>query len=223
MDIELNPQELRVIGSLIEKSITTPDQYPLSLNALTNACNQKSSREPVMALAEAAVLDTLQGLVRKRLVVDKSGFGSRTTKYQHRFCNTEFGSLRFNERELGILCVLMLRGPQTPGELRTRTNRLCSFDDIHAVQAAIDALMQRDDGPFLRQLAREPGTRELRYMHLFGGSPAAGSDAPQPIEPDREPAGVDDQRIDRLEQLVDALQAEIRRLDARIERLESEG
>ena len=134
MDICLTPYEVRVIGCLLEKQRTTPEHYPLSLNALTNACNQKSSRDPVLALDEATVRDTIDALMKKRYVIEKSGFGSRVTKYQHRFCNTEFGILAFSEQELGIVCVLLLRGPQTPGELRTRTERLSKFQDINAVE-----------------------------------------------------------------------------------------
>ena len=126
MNIQLTPHEARVIGCLIEKEVTTPDQYPLSLNALTNACNQKSNRDPVMTLDERLVQDTVDGLVKKRLVSEKTGFGSRVVKYQHRFCNTDFGELRFSEQELGIVCVLLLRGAQTPGELRTRSNGFAS-------------------------------------------------------------------------------------------------
>ena len=156
VDICLTPFEARVIGCLIEKHRTTPEHYPLSLNALTNACNQKSNRDPVLELDEATVQDTIDALIRKHYVSEKSGFGSRVTKYQHRFCNTEFGALKFSEQELGIVCVLLLRGPQTPGELRTRTERLCRFLDIHEVESTLDRLMQRDDGPFVMKLPREP-------------------------------------------------------------------
>ena len=121
MDIQLTPYEARVIGCLLEKQRTTPEQYPLSLNALTSACNQKSSRDPVMELDEASVQDVIDSLMKRHYVTDKSGFGSRVTKYQHRFCNTEFGTLNFSDLETGIICVLLLRGPQTPGELRNRT------------------------------------------------------------------------------------------------------
>src|ERR1700746_3476695 len=124
MNIELAPIEARVIGCLIEKQITTPDQYPLSLNALVNACNQKSNRDPVMSADEAEIQNTLDHLIRKHLVIDKSGFGSRVPKFQHRFCNTEFGTLKFTPQELAIVCELLVRGPQTPGELRTRAARI---------------------------------------------------------------------------------------------------
>ena len=130
MNIEFSPNEARVIGCLIEKEITTPDQYPLSLNALTNACNQKTNREPVLELRETVVQQAVDSLMKKYMVSDKSaGYGGRVTKYRHRFCNTEFGPLKFSKQELGIICVLLLRGPQTPGELRSRTNRLCEFAD----------------------------------------------------------------------------------------------
>ncbi|MFC1772253.1 YceH family protein, partial [Pseudomonadota bacterium] len=154
MDICLTPYEARVIGCLLEKERTTPEHYPLSLNALTNACNQKSSRDPVLALDEATVRDTIDLLEKKRYIIEKSGFGSRVTKYQHRFCNTEFGELKLTGQELGIVCVLLLRGPQTPGELRSRTERLCKFQDIHEVESTLDQLMQRDDGPFVAKLPR---------------------------------------------------------------------
>ncbi len=122
MTIELSPNEARVIGCLLEKEITTPEQYPLSLNALTNACNQKSNREPVLDLDETTVQQTLDQLIRKYLVSEESGYGSRVAKYRHRFCNTEYGTLKFSPQELGIVCELLLRGPQTPGELRSRAS-----------------------------------------------------------------------------------------------------
>jgi uncharacterized protein YceH (UPF0502 family) len=211
MDIELTLYEARVIGALIEKEITTPDQYPLSLNALVNACNQKSNREPVLELDEATVQETLDGLVKRSLVSDQTGFGSRTTKYKHRFCNTEFGILQFSEQELGIVCALLLRGPQTPGELRAHTNRLCKFSDMPEVETALDRLMERSDGPFVAKLPREPGKRESRYMHLFSGdapaielSGSAGNAA--------DLSGAELERLDRLEQRIDELEQEITQL-----------
>jgi uncharacterized protein YceH (UPF0502 family) len=172
MNIEFTPNEARVIGCLIEKEITTPDQYPLSLNALTNACNQKTNREPVLELSEAVVQQTVDSLMKKYMVSDKSaGYGGRVTKYRHRFCNTEFGPLKLSSQELGILCVLLLRGPQTPGELRSRTNRLCEFVDAQHVESTLQALMEREDGPFVARLARAAGERESRYGHLFSGMP----------------------------------------------------
>src|SRR5271154_1537009 len=171
MNIEFSPNEARVIGCLIEKEITTPDQYPLSLNALTNACNQKTNRDPVLELGEAAVQQAVDSLMKKYMVSDKSaGYGGRVTKYKQRFCNTEFGSLKFSKQELGILCVLLLRGPQTPGELRSRTNRLCEFADAGEVETTLENLMSRTDGPFIARLGRAAGARESRYAHLFSGS-----------------------------------------------------
>ena len=172
MNIELSPLDARIIGCLIEKEVTTPDQYPLSLNALTNACNQKTNRDPVLELTEKDVQQTVDALMKKHWVSDRSaGYGGRVTKYKHRFCNTEFGSLKFSKQELGILCVMLLRGPQTPGELRTRTNRLCEFADSEEVETTLNSLMQREDGPFVARLARAPGSRESRYAHLFSGAP----------------------------------------------------
>src|ERR1700742_507663 len=174
MKIELTAIEARGIGCLIEKQIPTPDQYPLSLNALVNACNQKSNREPVLELDERTVQQTVDGLGRKHFVVEKSGFGSRVPKYQHRFCNTEYGTLKLDPQELAIVCELLLRGPQTPGELRSRASRMASFGDVSDVEAALDKLAGRDDGPFVTKLAREPGRRDSRYAHLFSG-PVVGS------------------------------------------------
>ena len=171
MNIEFPAIEARVIGCLIEKEITTPDQYPLSLNSLTNACNQKTNRDPVLELTEAAVQQAVDALMKKHLVSDKSaGYGGRVTKYKHRFCNTEFGSFKLSKQELGILCVMLLRGPQTPGELRSRTNRLCDFADATEVESTLKGLMEREDGPFIARLPRAPGARESRYAHLFSGN-----------------------------------------------------
>src|SRR5450631_1033646 len=170
MNIEFSPNEARVIGCLLEKEVTTPDQYPLSLNALTNACNQKTNRDPVLELSEAVVQQTVDALMKKYLVSDKSaGYGGRVTKYKHRFCNTEFGSLKFSKQEFGVICVMLLRGPQTPGELRARTNRLCEFADSEQVEATLKNLMAREDGPFIARLPRAAGARESRYAHLFSG------------------------------------------------------
>jgi uncharacterized protein YceH (UPF0502 family) len=225
MNIELSPHEARVIGCLMEKEITTPDQYPLSLNALTNACNQKTNREPVMELSESVVQATVDGLMKKYLVSDKSaGYGGRVTKYKHRFCNTEFGSLKFSKQEFGIVCVLLLRGPQTPGELRTRTNRLCEFPDMPAVEAALDALMTREDGPFVARLARAPGARESRYAHVFSGAIESVAEephewaAPPGAAPDADGAAAALEalalRVARLEELLADLSLRLDRIGA---------
>ena len=221
MDIHLTPNEARVIGCLLEKQRTTPEQYPLSLNALTNACNQKSSRDPVLSLDESTVQDTIDALMKKHYVTDKSGFGSRVARYKHRFCNTEFGSLKFSEQELGIVCLLLLRGPQTPGELRTRTDRLCKFHDVHEVESTLDQLMQRDDGPFVMKLPREPGKRESRFAHLFGDETDiqefAAPAAVAPAGP-----GPESGRMEQLERVVERLQEEIASLKTRLDRLSPE-
>src|SRR6201992_579592 len=156
LKVEVTALEARVIGCLIEKQITTPDQYPLSLNALVNACNQKSNRDPVLELDEAAVQRTLDDLSKRHFVVERSGFGSRVPKYQHRFCNTEFGSLKFDPQELAIVCELLARGAQTPADRRSRASRMAPCSDVTQVEAALDRLAQREDGPFVVRLAREP-------------------------------------------------------------------
>lgn len=170
MSIELSPVEARIIGCLIEKEVTTPEYYPLTLNSLTTACNQKSNRDPVMALTDSDVLDVVESLITRRLVSDESSFNSRVSKYQHRFCNTEFGDLQFSEQERAIICCMLLRGAQTPGELRTRTNRLCSFTDVKEVEAVLEGLANRDAGALVVKLPREAGKRESRYQHLLSGA-----------------------------------------------------
>ena len=138
MNTVLSPIEARIIGCLIEKEVTTPDHYPLTLNSLTTACNQKSNRDPVLSLSESDVLDAVDGLIARRMVSDESSFNSRVNKYQHRFCNTEFGDLQFTEQERAIICCMLLRGAQTPGELRTRTGRLANFNDVKEVEATLE-------------------------------------------------------------------------------------
>ncbi|GGO82189.1 UPF0502 protein [Marinobacterium nitratireducens] len=216
MDLNLSLQQARVIGALIEKEITTPDQYPLSLNALTLACNQKSNRDPVLELEESTVQETLDELAKLRLVKEETGFGSRVSKYKHRFCNTEFGELQFTGQELGIICVLLLRGPQTPGELRTRTNRLCSFSDVQQVEKVLEKLLARDDGPFVARLPREPGKRESRYAHLFSGEVTA-AEPMTAAAPATTP--VDEDRLTALEQEVANLRAEVTELRELLEDL----
>ena len=158
--------ETRVLGSLIEKDITTPDYYPLSLNALVNACNQKNNRDPVMTLDEAAVRDALATLQEKRLAGPASGADSRVTKFEHRLQEV----FNFDRREIAIVCVLLLRGPQTPGELRSRTDRMYHFEALEDIVSTLDRLAQRTP-PLSAVLPRQPGTKESRYMHLFSGEP----------------------------------------------------
>ncbi|MEO7774658.1 MAG: SlyX family protein, partial [Steroidobacteraceae bacterium] len=178
----LSPEEARVIGSLIEKQITTPDQYPLSLNAITNACNQKSNRDPVLALDDATVQRAIDALQKKHLVIERAGFGSRVGKYQQCFCNTAHGSLQFTPIETAIVCELLLRGPQTPGELRTRAARMAQIRDGAEIEAALQSLSQRATGPLVQRLPREPNRRDACYAQLFTGAVAV-SDAQLPDEP----------------------------------------
>jgi uncharacterized protein YceH (UPF0502 family) len=218
MNPELTLHETRVIGCLIEKEITTPEQYPLSLNALTNACNQKSNRDPVLDLDEATVQQLVDQLTRKRMVSEQSGYGSRVPKFQHLFCNTNFGTLRFSPQELAIVCELFLRGPQTPGELRSRASRLCRFGDVTEVEAVLDRLAAREDGPFVLRLAREPGKRESRYAHLFSGEPAGDSESesrPGAVAP-APAADAGDGRLEQLERRVAELEAEMTELRQRL-------
>ncbi|EGR1479421.1 DUF480 domain-containing protein [Vibrio parahaemolyticus] len=214
MKVELTAIEARVIGCLIEKEVTTPDQYPLSLNALTNACNQKSNREPVMALSESDVLDAVDALIERRLVSDESAFNSRVSKYQHRFCNTEFGDLKLSEQEKGIICCMLLRGAQTPGEIRTRTNRLATFHDVKEVEAVLEHLASEDKGPFVVKLPREAGKRESRYMHLFCGEvDVSAMAAAVPA------TSSSSERVAQLEQEVAELREELDALKAQVESL----
>jgi uncharacterized protein YceH (UPF0502 family) len=173
MNIRLTAIEARIIGALIEKQITTPDQYPLSLNALINACNQKSNREPLMQLDEPTVKFVVDGLGRRHMVVEKSGFGSRVPKYQQIFCNTEFGSLKFTPQETAIVCELLLRGPQTPGELRSRAPRMAEFPDPGVIESILAGLENRPGGPLVVRLAREPNRRDSRWAQLFEELPAS--------------------------------------------------
>jgi uncharacterized protein len=216
MNIELAPLEARVIGCLIEKQTTTPDQYPLSLNALVNACNQKSNRDPVMSVDEADIQATLDQLTRKHLVIEKSGFGSRVPKYQHRFCNTEFGPLKFTPQELAILCELLVRGPQTPGELRTRAARMASFADVTQVEAALESLSSRADGPFVTRLPREPGRRDSRYAHLFSGAVVADAAEDSTPAPATASSSHAPSRLERLEEEVRQLKKELEDLKTRL-------
>ena len=219
MNIRLSAIEARIIGALIEKQITTPDQYPLSLNALVNACNQKSNREPLMQVDEPTVKFVVEGLGRRHMVVEKSGFGSRVPKYQQIFCNTEFGSLKFTPQETAIMCELLLRGPQTPGELRTRAPRMAEFPDPGVVESLLEGLANRAGGALVVQLAREPNRRDSRWAQLFEELPESVTPAPageaaafkaSEVAAPR-PAGTPDlaSRVAALESEVAALRAEL--------------
>jgi uncharacterized protein len=169
MPLVLTEIETRVLGALIEKDITTPDYYPLSLNALVNACNQKNNRDPVMTLDESSVRDALATLQEKRLAGPASGADSRVSKFEHRLQEV----FNFDRREVAVVCVLLLRGAQTPGELRGRTDRMYHFEALEDVVSTLDRLAQREP-PLACTLPRQPGTKESRYMHLFSGEPAEG-------------------------------------------------
>jgi len=161
--------EIRIIGCLIEKSVVTPDQYPLTLNALTNACNQKSNRSPVMSLQQGEVQHTIRELESKTLVRVDENFKSRVEKYVQRFCNTRYSDYQFDPPQLAIVCLLLLRGPQTPGELKARSGRLHSFADNAAVADALKMLIEWQGNPLVVQLPRTPGRQDSEYMHLFAG------------------------------------------------------
>ena len=198
MELTLHPVEARVLGSLIEKEITTPEYYPLSLNALVNACNQKSNRDPAVSYDEETVLQALELLRNKGLITTITGAGSRVPKYSHRFSE----KLNLGRREIAILCELMLRGPQTVGELRTRGERLHRFNDLTEVESLLDRMAE-----FVVRLPRRPGEKESRYAHLLSGPVDAAA------EPDAEPVHRAD-RVGALEAEVDRLRGEFDQLKA---------
>lgn len=205
VNIVLSEVEARVLGSLVEKEITTPEYYPLSLNALVHACNQKSNRDPLMTLDEDAVRRALRTL-GEQVLVRSAGGDSRVPKYEHRLADT----FNFTRPETAILCELLLRGPQTPGELRSRAERMHPFDDLSVVHSTLKHLMEREP-PLVTLLQRQPGTKEARYAHLLSGNVEPAE--PHPIAGRREPApsnsSADDERIARLENEVAGLQNEI--------------
>jgi uncharacterized protein YceH (UPF0502 family) len=200
---KLDEVEVRVLGALLEKERTTPEYYPLSLNALINACNQKSNREPVMALDESAVRDALDSLTEKNLVGHASSADSRVPKYTHHLQEV----FNFDRRESAVLCVLMLRGPQTPGELRGRTERMYKFDDLSVVESALHRLMEREP-PLVMKLARQPGTKESRYAHLLAGELEEWS-APVETQPFATTGTHDEERITRLETELETVRKEV--------------
>ncbi|MDX2315660.1 MAG: DUF480 domain-containing protein [Gammaproteobacteria bacterium] len=175
MDTILSPLELRLLGCLIEKESTTPDGYPLSLNALTAACNQKTNRDPLMDLNEHTVLDTVEALIKKSLVTSRGGAGSRVSKFAHRLSNRLLDENQYSRPELALLCVLFLRGPQTLGELKTRCARIHTFPDTAELLATLKMLEQRDGGACVVKLPTQPGQKEARYAHLLGGEVEAES------------------------------------------------
>lgn len=215
----LDEIQSRIIGSLMEKQVTTPDQYPLSLNALASACNQKSNREPVVNYSQGEVQTVIDDLIDQSLVIDSSDFKSRTAKFQHRFCNTEFSDRQFNEQEFAIICILLLRGPQTPGELRSRSGRLCQFENSLDVERCLQTLSDKNGVNYVQQLQREPGKRESRFAHCFSDQvPSAPmtfiaqpSDHEQTAKADRH---------SELEEKVRHLENKVMDLEGRLEILE---
>jgi uncharacterized protein YceH (UPF0502 family) len=223
MPHELSALEARIVGCLIEKQIATPDQYPLSLNALVNACNQKSNRDPVMNLEDREVQAAVDGLIRKQIVLEKSGFGSRVPKYHQLFCNTQFGSLKFSPAQTAIVCELLLRGPQTPGELRTHAARLATVNGLDEVEHALSDLETRPDGPFVLKLPREPGRRESRYAQLFTGPIDISAMANAGPYEDPSSAGTVSSRRVELGARIEALEARVVELQAELDALKSRG
>ena len=208
----LTENEARVIGCLMEKSIITPDLYPLTLNALTNACNQKSGRDPVMSLDKGVAQQTARALRDKHLVQIEENFRTGVEKYRQRFCNTTFGDLRFDPPQFAIICLLLLRGPQTPGEFRARSGRLHAFADNDAVQTALNSLLDWPGDPLIVRLPRTPGRKDSEYMHLFSGPvdvEALAAKAASEPSPDRI-------SITELAERVTALEAEVAELRERL-------
>jgi len=212
MEFKLTENEVRVLGSLIEKDITTPEYYPLSLNALVNACNQKSNRDPVMRLDEDAVRDALEGLQEQRLAGPARGADSRVTKYEQRLQEV----FNFTRPEIAVLCVLLLRGPQTPGELRGRAERMHRFETLEDVQSALQKLMQREPA-LAKVLPRQPGTKESRYAHLLAGD-VVEAEAPARVGAAVERNPADAERVARLEEEVADLRRELGELKNQLER-----
>ena len=205
----LTANECRVIGCLLEKSVTTPDQYPLTLNALTNACNQKSARDPVMSLTQGAVQNTVRLLEEQHLLRVEDNFKRGTEKYSHRFCNTSFSELQLDTAQYAIVCLLLLRGPQTPGELRARSGRLHEFADNAEVVVALESMIDREGDPLVVKLPRTPGRKDSEYMHLFSGDIDVSAYAEEAAA--AAPASRSD-RFGELEQRVAELEAEVAEL-----------
>jgi hypothetical protein len=205
--IELTSNEARVLGCLMEKSVVTPDLYPLTLNSLTNACNQKTSRDPVLSLDPGVVQHTARQLEGKHLVSREENFRSGVEKYTQRLCNTPFSEFQFTQAEFAVMCLLLLRGPQTPGELRTRSGRLCTFVDNSEVAATLQGLIDREGGPLVARLPRTPGRLDSEYMHLFYGA-VESAPASEPSMATTAAGGRSD-RVSQLEARVSAIEAEL--------------
>tara|TARA_R110000751_G_scaffold97796_1_gene190395 strand:- start:801 stop:1430 length:630 start_codon:yes stop_codon:yes gene_type:complete len=207
--MQLSTNQQRILGCLLEKQSTTPEHYPLSLNALVNACNQKSNRDPVLNLTDSDVQNALDELIDMRLVTIDEGLSGRVNKYDHRFCNTEFSNLQFSAQQRAIVCLLLLRGAQTPGELRTRSARLADFNNVNEVETALNKLIESE---YTRKLEREAGKRDSRYIHLFGEQRNNPADAfvalPSEVIKDKE--------LSDLLAEVEELKVELRRIKAHL-------
>lgn len=228
MLVTLTPLQARVIGVLLEKEVTTPEQYPLSLNSITTACNQKSNREPVMELTELEVQNTLDELRAKNMIFEQSG--SRATRYKHRFCNTEFSDLQLTPQQFAIICVMLLRGPQTPGELRTRAQRMAGFSHVDQVEKTLNELMDFNGEQLVVRLEREPGKRESRYAQQFykdtneaiSHEPATANKSSQPSTSNTTVATNNtsqEARISALEDTVTELRDELQQLKQTLDEL----
>ncbi|MBH0027952.1 YceH family protein [Pseudoalteromonas sp. SWN29] len=207
--MQLSANQQRILGCLLEKQSTTPEHYPLSLNGLVNACNQKSNRDPVLNLTDEDVQNALDELIEMRLVTIDEGLSGRVNKYDHRFCNTEFSNLQFSAQQRAIVCLLLLRGAQTPGELRTRSARLADFNNVNEVETALNKLIESE---YARKLEREAGKRDSRYIHLFGEQRNSPADAfvalPSEVIKDKE--------LSDLLAEVEELKAELRKIKAHL-------
>ena len=213
-DFSPTPEELRIIGCLMEKAVTTPDQYPLTLNALTNACNHKSSRDPVMSLDQGIVERAARQLEEKALISSSEGKGN-VVKFTQRLCNTHLSELQFSEAEYAVICLLILRGPQTPGELRTRSGRLYTFEGNEEVRAVLKALMDREGGAVVARLPRKPGRKDHEYTHLFAGEIESAVEETSVAERSSAVTQQDD-RIERLETRVCKLERALSNLAERL-------
>jgi uncharacterized protein YceH (UPF0502 family) len=208
---ELNENEARVIGCLIEKSIVTPDQYPMTLNALTNACNQKSSRDPVMSMSPGEVQHTIRILEEKHLARAEENFKSRTEKYSQRFCSTRYSDLQLDSAQVAVVCLLLLRGPQTPGELKARSGRLHNFADNSELVVALDSLVNRECDALLVKLPRTAGRKDSEYMHLFFGPIDLEAYASQ-TRAAKPSAGSAQSNVAELTERIEKLEAEVAEL-----------
>ncbi len=222
MPLTLTANEARVIGCLMEKSVVTPDQYPLTLNSLTNACNQKSSRDPVMSLDKGVVQRTAYDLRDKHLVRVEENFRTGVEKYLQRFCNTRLADYQFDPAQFAIVCLLLLRGAQTPGELRARSGRLHAFADNAAVADTLTTLVEWQGNPLVVKLPRTPGRRDSEYMHLFCG-PVDVASRPAPARAATERASPRIGGLSELEQRVSRLEAEVAELKDQLRRSRSMG